>query len=108
MCLHNLTEERQRAENLTGKDVTTNKMYDLIYLENIDDYNRAKDDLLGVYANATFEDASDEVHRARFSVTIPDISDDAYRFKLLNLGMALCSLNFNIFMLESPKECRKL
>lgn len=84
------------------------KMYDLIYLENRSDYHKARDELKNLFPSAKFEDGSDGIHHDRFAIILDDISDKDYRLGLLNLGLALCSLNFQIFLREKTKEAKKL
>ena len=80
-------------------------MYDLIYAG--EDLERAQKELLERFPEATLEDASDFIHEGRFAIKI-DVPNDEYRLAILDLGMLNISLNFQIFMLQEPKEALSL
>lgn len=80
-------------------------MYDLIYLADECDYHRAQSELKQEFPDACFEDASDSIHHDRFSIEI-DLPIEDYRLQLLDLGLALQSLNFQLWILEKPEEVR--
>ena len=83
-------------------------MYDLIYIENRSDYLKSQKELKQKFPSAKFEDASDDIHRDRFAIKLNDISDKDYHLGLLDLGLALCSLNFQLFLREKTQEAKKL
>lgn len=85
-----------------------NEMYDLIYMENHGDYIAASDDLKERFQPCVIEDASDFIHRNRFSVKIDSINRDDYLIRLLNAGLALHSLFFQCAMMEKPSEISTL
>jgi len=83
-------------------------MYDLIYFGDRSDYLEAKNDLIKTFPGARIEDASDIIHEFRLSIRINNIELEDYRIKLLNIQLALCSLNFSLFMAENNADCKKL
>lgn len=82
-------------------------MYDLIYMENMADYESARADLQKAFPNAKFNDASDFIHRARFSINV-DVPEDDYYLEIIDSGLAFCSLNFQILMKENTAKARGL
>lgn len=82
-------------------------MYDLIYLDNRADYNRAQLELAEVFPDASFEDGSDFIHHDRFSVEI-DVSTENYRLQIFDLGLALHSLNFQLWIREEPAQVKDM
>lgn len=86
----------------------SSKIYDLIYLDNRNNYHQAQEGLKKMFPSAQFEDGSDEIYHDRFAIKLNDISNKDYRFGLLDLGLALNSLNFQLFLLGETKEAEKL
>jgi hypothetical protein len=70
---------------------------DLIYVADRQEYKEAQDDLRTKYPSAKFEDASDEVHAHRFQVELEAEQDEYFR-DLLRMGLATCSLGFNLIL----------
>jgi len=77
-------------------------MYDLIYANPAAQIVMEK-----VFPQASFEDASDFVHEERFSILV-DMPEEDYYLKLLDVGLALNSFAFQLWMCENPKECKEL
>lgn len=77
-------------------------MYDLIYADQL-----ARERLQKIYPHATFENASDFIHEERFSIEV-DVEIGAYRLVLLEEGLALESLNFQMWMRTRPDECKAM
>jgi len=74
-------------------------MYDLIYA----DYN-AQEILEKKYPNAKFEDASDEIHRNRFSVDIEEKECDEKDYLKFLLESGLFPVSFNFQLMKISKE----
>jgi len=82
-------------------------MYDLIYLDDDSQYRKAQEKLKAVFPDAKFEDASDFIHHTRFSISI-NVPDDEYHIEILDLGLSLCSLNFQLLMQENTPKAKRL
>lgn len=82
-------------------------MYDLIYLDNRDDYTRAQGEIKQRFPKARLGDASDSIHLNRFTVEI-SIPTEKYRLEILDLGLALHSLNFQLLMMAEPAQAKSL
>lgn len=78
------------------------KLYDLIYA-NAD----GRKAMGKSFPQASFEDASDFIHEERFSILV-NMPTEEYYLKLLDVGIALCSLNFQLWMHENTEECKEL
>ena len=81
------------------------KMVDLIYAEGHTKEMQA--DILGVFPGATFNDASDFIHRGRFEVTAVCTKDN-WRLQMLLLGLFDFSLHMQMWKLKSPEGYIKL
>ena len=82
-------------------------MYDLIYLKNESDFVRAQAEVEERFPEACIEDACDQVCSYRFSIEV-DMPTKEYRLALLDLNLALCSLNFGLLMKENIAEATAL
>lgn len=82
-------------------------MYDLIYAE--DEYEKCKVAVKEAFPDVVIKDASDDIHRGQFSVEFDDKkrSQTDYRMGLIEYGLALCSLNFQLAKTEEIKELVK-
>lgn len=74
-------------------------MYDLIYA----DY-KAREILEKKYPNAKFEDASDEVHRERFSIDIKESEYNEKDYLRFLLESGLFPLSFDFQLMKASKE----
>ncbi len=81
-------------------------MYDLIYAGD-EHYKLIQTELRERFPDAIFEDASDMIHEGRFSIEV-DVPTDEYRQAILDLCLPLISLNFQMFMMQKPKEALAL
>jgi len=83
-------------------------MYDLIYCADFKDYGKIKEKILEHYPEAKIEDASDDVHQARFSVELSDVEETNFQMMAIKEGFALCSLSIQLMRLEKPKDLKEL
>ena len=56
------------------------------------------------FPNATFEDASDEIHESRISVKIPDATSRAWLGFLLDSGWHGVSFGFQVLIKSEPED----
>ncbi len=70
-------------------------MYDLIY-----GGNEYKDELLSLFSDAIIENASDDIHQDRISITIKGIDEKEYRKKIILNGFHEMSLYVQTIMLD--------
>jgi hypothetical protein len=71
-------------------------MYDLIYLNDYDQYQEAKADLAMRFPGSKIGDASDDIHFYRLDIQNERLSVKQYLSGMLDLGMARCSLHFEM------------
>ncbi len=81
-------------------------MYDLIYVGD-EQYTLAQTELRERFPDAILEDASDYIHEGRFSIEV-DVPTEEYRQAILDLGLAMISFDFQLFMMQKPKEALAL
>lgn len=79
-------------------------MYDLIYLADASDYQRAQKELAEAFPQARVEDASNSIDHYRLCIEDFTIETSDYRQKILELGMCNVSFDFEFFTLQKPKE----
>ncbi|GAH55988.1 unnamed protein product, partial [marine sediment metagenome] len=83
------------------------KMYDLIYTENHQDYREIEEIIKKSYPQAKVEDGSDYIHEHRFSVEFYIEEKDWFTFIVRN-GFALHSLIFQIVLQSEPDRIEEL
>jgi len=71
-------------------------MMDLIYLNDRFQYDTIKECLKKEFPNAQIEDASDDVHEYRFSITMPDEKRDEYNKFVLKTGLVIFSFAYQV------------
>lgn len=71
-------------------------MMDLIYLGDDEDRAPLVHEIMAEYPNAKIEDASDFIHRNRFSLEIPEVDERQFFRFAVKKGFALCCLNIGI------------
>lgn len=101
MCEHCQDTNEEMAKS---KEIIT----DLLYFEDAGDYQRAWDELAKAFPESKIEDASDMVHRYRFSFQIPRIKEREFYKKLIRSGMAMCSLSVQFAMRENGDRTKEL
>lgn len=82
-------------------------MHDLIFLSSLDDYNWARNKLLERFPKAKIEDETNFRYTHRFSFE-HEISENHYMFALIDLGLTLNSLNFQIMLKERLEDAVSL
>ncbi len=76
-------------------------MIDLIYAEGYE--TEMKQDILGMWPEAVFEDASDFIHRGRFQVEV-DCTEDNWREQMFLTGLFDFSIHMQFWRIEQPTE----
>lgn len=71
-------------------------MIDIIYFDNGEQYNRIEELLKQEFPHAKIKDASDDVHKYRFTIEMPDEMHDKYCKFVLDTGLVLFSLSWHI------------
>lgn len=94
-----IKEQKEKQQKEVNKKIM---IYDLVYCS-----SEPQKELKEKFPEAVFEDASDFIHKHRFSICVERRKME-YRRVILEMGLALVSLHFHMWMLEDPKECRKL
>lgn len=83
-------------------------IYDLIYCEDQDEYRELQEMIVGRYPLALLEDARDFVHEFRFSVEDQSIEHDEWYTSLLEMGIPLQSLMFQMSIHENTDHIKEL
>jgi hypothetical protein len=78
-------------------------MHDLIFLSSLDDYTWVRSKLLERFPKAKIEDETNFRYTHHFSFE-HDISENHYMFALIDLGLTLHSLNFQIMLKERLED----
>ena len=85
-------------------------MYDLIYTENRNDYDKIWEIIKKEYPEAVLEDGSDQIHENRFSVDLVEfeMEHESWFSFIIKNGFAMLSLNFQLMIKEDPDKTKKL
>ena len=86
---------------------TPNLISDLLYCGDSETYREVQADILQIYPNATFEDASDFVHQWRFNVVLED-TFDGYLYNALALGCFNISLAIQLERMDKPAHLKDI
>lgn len=82
-------------------------VYDLIYCEDHAEYKAYQEAIKNRFPDAVLEDGSDFIHPHRFSVNT-DADPDDWRLWLIEQGMALQSIDFNMLLHQNTSHAREL
>ena len=99
----NFSEKKEWHGGYDGKS----NIYDCFYCNDFDQYELVQKELLEVFPDAKFNDASDGIHGNRISIILKE-NLKKYRKSLMISGWALHSINFNLFMQVNVKEAKAL
>lgn len=83
-----------------------NEAHDLIYADGCQ--YEIEGLIRKAFPNAEIEDASDFIHRGRFSVTIPNMRQDRFFIWLLAQGLQDMSFGVQIGMREDPERFHRI
>ena len=83
-------------------------IYDLLYLDDVNEHLAVQEIMQGYWPNARFEDASDFIHQERISILLDDCNEDDYLLSLLLEDLAPVSLLFSELIISNPARCMAL
>lgn len=82
-------------------------MYELIYMEDREEYDDVRSAVEEAFPAATIRDASDDVHQFRIAVEADTDSDDFLRWAI-GAGCFLCTLGGQLMLHQDPDKARRL